>query len=104
MGGGPPTQLPLLGRGLQLDGSQDDVHLLLVGAHVPLTPHDAASVAAGEGVIRPAHDHLALQVHGGEAVQEVEGTELEADDVGRGLVVGSVGLILHTPGGAEELP
>lgn len=102
MGGGPLTEVPLLGRGLQLDGSQDDIHLLLVGAHIPLGPHNAASVAAGEGVIRPAHDHLALQVHGGEAVQEVEGTELEADDVGRGLVVGSVGLILHTPGGAEE--
>ena len=102
MGGGPPTEVPLLGRGLQLDGSQDDIHLLLVGAHVPLGPHNAASVAAGEGVIHPAHDHLALQVHGGAAVQEVEGTELEADDVGRGLVVGLVGLILHTPGGAEE--
>ena len=48
----------------------------------PLGPHDAASAAAGRGIVRPAHDHLALQVHGREAAQEVEGTELEAEDVG----------------------
>lgn len=69
-------------RDLQLDGSQGDIHLLLVGAHTPLGPHDAASTAAGRGVVRPAHDHLALQVHGGEAAQEAEGIELEAEDVG----------------------
>lgn len=66
--------------GLQLNGSQDDVHLLMVGAHVPLGPHNAASAAAGEGVICPAHHHFTLQVHGGEAIQEVEGTEFEADN------------------------
>ena len=69
-------------RDLQQDGSQGDIHLLLVGAHAPLGPHDAASAAAGRGIVRPAHDHLALQVHGREAAQEVEGTELEAEDVG----------------------
>ena len=37
LGGWPPTQAPLLSvQGPQQDGSQDDVHLLLVGAHAPL--------------------------------------------------------------------
>lgn len=68
--------------GLQLDGPQDDIHLLHVGAHIPLRPHNAASATAGRGVVGPAHHHLALQVDRGEAVQEVEGSELEAGDTG----------------------
>lgn len=96
--GRPPTQAPLPGaRGLQLDGAQDHVHLVLVGAHVPPGPHRAASAAAGGGVLGPAHDHLTVQVHGREAVQEVEGAEFEADDVGRWLLEGPVGVVLHTP-------
>lgn len=31
--------------GLQLDGSQDNIHLFLVGAYIPLRSHYAASVA-----------------------------------------------------------
>lgn len=83
MGGQPPTQAPLLDMwGLQLDRSQDDIYLLLVGAHIPLGPPHAASAAPGGVVVQPAHHHFTLQVHGREAVQEVEGTEFEAGNVG----------------------
>ena len=61
-------------------------------------------MAAGGVVVGPAHHHLTLQVHGGEAVQEVEGAEFEADNVWRWLSVGFIGLVLHTPGGRQEDP
>lgn len=101
--GGPARrQVPLLGaRGPLQDGSQDDVHLL-VGAHVPLGPGDAAPAAAGGVVVGPAHHHLAVQVHGGEAPQEEEGAELEADDARRGLGVGAVGAVLGAPARGER--
>lgn len=88
MGGRPPRLASLSDvPGPQLNGSHDDIHLLLVGAHVPLGPHDAAPAAAGEGVVGSAHHHFTLQVHRGEALQEVEGTEFEAGDARRRLRV-----------------
>lgn len=70
-----------------------------VGAQVTLDAPQAALVATGIVVAGLAHNHLALQEHGLEALEEVEGAELEAGDVGRRLGQGTVGLVPPAPVG-----
>lgn len=78
------------------------------GAQVTLDAPHAALVATGIVVTGLAHNHLALQEHGLETLEEVEGAELEAGYVGCRLGQGTIGLVPPAPVGRAgkvlELP
>lgn len=70
VGGGHLPSFLFWGEACSWMGPRRTSPPLLVGAHVLLPLTMQPLLQRERGVIRPAHDHLALQVHGGEAVQK----------------------------------
>lgn len=58
------TCVPILGANFpKLDRSNNHVHFFVGRACIPLEPVNAALIAAGRVVPRPAHHQLTLQVN-----------------------------------------